>query len=139
MIEISQVGVDVVFAAMKLKIEAALGVGKRSDIENRGFPFETRPPDDSFETNIETSSRIDEQFQNRPTIIAIAVDGVEERRVAAETVGIDCGGGVDGMACIKEYAGAIHRVVLGADVQRRGAGERSVGAIEMEAASKFAG
>ena len=138
-LEIAQVGVDVVFAAMKLKIEAALGVGKRSDVENRGFPFEAGAPDDSFETNIETASRIDEQLHHRPTIIAIAVDGVEQRGVAAEAVGVDRGGGVDGMACIEEYAGAMDGVVLGANVQRRSAGERCVCAVEMETASEFTG
>ena len=139
MVEIDQVGVDVVFTAVKLKIETALGVGKWSDVENRGFPFEAGAPDDSFEMNIETSSRIGKQLHHGAAIIAITVDGVEQRGVAAEAVGVDCGGGVDGMACIEEYAGAMDGVVLGANVQRRSAGERCVCAVEMETASEFTG
>jgi len=58
---------------------------------------------------------------------------VEERSVAAEAAG------VDGMAGIEEHLGAMNGVVLGADVQGRNTGERSVGAVEIKTAGEFTG
>lgn len=74
---ISDVAIDLMFWAMELKIETALGIGDGSDIEQKRFPVKAVAPDETFKTQIKIGTLVDEKLHHGAAVILVAVDGVE--------------------------------------------------------------
>lgn len=137
--EIRDVPIDLFFGAMKLEIEAALGVGDGSDIKEKRFPLEAGAPDDAFEAKIEIGAGVDEKFHHRAAVILVAVDGVEQGSVTTKAVGVEVRTDVYVEAGIEEGAGAVDGIVFGAEVQGGDPLEGSESAGKKEAAVERVG
>jgi hypothetical protein len=127
------------FGAMKLEIEAALGVGEGSDVEEKSLPLESGAPDKAFEAKVEISARVGEKFHHRAAVVLVAVNGVENGSVTTKAVEVEVRAGVHVETSIEENLGAVDRIVFGADVKGGDSLERGKSAAKGEAALEGVG
>jgi hypothetical protein len=119
---------------MELGVEAALGVGDGGDVENDGLPFEAAAPHESLQPQIQVRTGLHQQLHHRATVVLVAVDGVEERSVAAQSDRVDVGADVHVDPGGEEHRRTARRVVFSTHVQGRHAAQRRVRTLQGQAA-----
>jgi hypothetical protein len=109
---------------MHLRQQAELRVRDRRHVEDRRLPLEPFAPRDALEPHVGFRASLDQQPQDRRSVIEDRIDSVKQRRVTVEPVLVYVRGRVDVRTHLNQRTSRIRAPVLRRHVQHRRANQR---------------